>query len=277
MSVKDLLRFSCSKGLWPTISRCVNGAIVQNQCKHATSIQKCTSNLPSDQLTSDRSKAFWFGEVTEQLRWTVLRLVVEGGMGDARAKRVVPSMCGIPFSMSQQDRCSMTDAPISEFRAMLPCPRCSTLLSQPASSLQGTSTMVAISDMQAWGMDTLIAISSPQEMSSRFLALNKHTVSLVSLAGLCSNSKTLLLHLLPDGLLCQVTSKVSARNSSLDLRMADLQRAFFPDRLIHSSKMLQRARQSLKMESPELQNFDERACMLAKLCHLIVQCRFNCL
>lgn len=70
--------------------------------------------------------------------------------------------------------------------------------------------MVAVSRMQPWGMDALLALSGPQCPGTRFLGLLGSTATPVEVAGICTDQATLLLHLLPDGLLCQVTAQVSS-------------------------------------------------------------------
>ncbi|KAK9841606.1 hypothetical protein WJX74_008621 [Apatococcus lobatus] len=74
-------------------------------------------------------------------------------------------------------------------------------------SLQGYSEIVAVSQMQPWGMDALLAFTGLQNKGSSFLALRGNTADPVEIAGICKDQATLLLHLLPDGLLCQVTEQ----------------------------------------------------------------------
>ena len=68
--------------------------------------------------------------------------------------------------------------------------------------------MMAVSHMQRWGMDALLACTGSQATGTCVLALHGTTASPVEIPGICKDQATLLLHLLPDGMLCQVTAQV---------------------------------------------------------------------
>ena len=68
--------------------------------------------------------------------------------------------------------------------------------------------MVAVGGMQAWGMDALLAVASAQDPGTRLAALQGPAIRPAEIPGLCTERATLLLHLLPDGLLSQVTARV---------------------------------------------------------------------
>lgn len=74
---------------------------------------------------------------------------------------------------------------------------------------QGDTEVLATGSMQPWGLDALLALTGPQHPGTRFLGLQGSTATPVEIAGVCTDQATLLLHLLPDGLLCQVTAQVS--------------------------------------------------------------------
>ena len=68
--------------------------------------------------------------------------------------------------------------------------------------------MVSVSHMQPWGMDALLACTGSQAAGTCFLALRGTTAVPVEIPGICKDEATLLLHLFPDGMLCQVTAQV---------------------------------------------------------------------
>ncbi|KAK9835088.1 hypothetical protein WJX84_010329 [Apatococcus fuscideae] len=75
-------------------------------------------------------------------------------------------------------------------------------------ALPGCSEMVAVGGMQAWGMDALLAVASAQDPGTRLAALQGPAIRPAEIPGLCTERATLLLHLLPDGLLSQMADQI---------------------------------------------------------------------